>query len=51
MTTKAPSKYIHIFQGPTTAVYSFKAGGTCLGIEVTHREPKPVLFRKGKTIR
>lgn len=45
---KAPKKYIHINQGPTTAVYMHKAEGVCLGVITEHREPKPVLFRRGK---
>ena len=49
MTTKAPAKYIHIFQGPTTAVYSYRCSGTSCGIIVEHRPLRPVLFRKGKT--
>ena len=47
---KSASKYIKITQGPTTAVYSYRLNGNCLSVIVTHKDPKPVLFRKGKRI-
>ena len=47
---KSASKYIKITQGPTTAVYSYKLCGNTLGVIVTHKEPKPVLFRKSRRI-
>ena len=47
---KSASKYIKITQGPTTAVYSYKLCGNTLGVIVTHRDLKPVLFRKSRRI-
>lgn len=47
---KTPDRYIKITQGPTTAVYSLKMCGNTLGVIVTHKEPKPVLFRKGRRL-
>jgi len=47
---KAPRKYIQVSHGATTAVYCFKAEGVCLGVITTHREPKPMLFRRGRRI-
>ena len=45
---KTPDRYIKITQGPTTAVYSYRLCGNTLGVIVTHKEPKPVLFRRGR---
>ena len=47
---KTPDRYIKITQGPTTAVYSYRLCGNTLGVIVTHKEPKPVLFRKGRRL-
>ena len=43
---KVAEKWIRIVQGTTVAVYRYQAGKTCLAVQVHHREPKPVLFRK-----
>jgi len=43
---KVADKWIRIIQGTTTLVYRYQQGEICRAVEVTHREPKPVLFRK-----
>lgn len=47
---KTPNRYIKIKQGPTTAVYSYKVSGDTAGVRITHKEPKPVLFRNGRKL-
>lgn len=48
---RAPVKWVHIKQGPTTAVYFFKAGDNVLETIITHQQPLPMLFTKGVEIR
>lgn len=45
-TIKAPSKWVHVKQGPTTAVYFFKAGDNVLETIITHTWPMPMLFAR-----
>ena len=47
---KTSNRYIKINQGPTTAVYSYKVNGDTVGVRITHKELKPVLFRNGRKL-
>lgn len=45
-TIKAPVKWVHVKQGPTTSVYFFKAGDNVLETIITHAWPRPMLFTR-----
>lgn len=47
---RVPDKWIRVVQGATTAVFRYQGNGAVLKVEILHREPKPVLFRKSRRI-
>ena len=47
---KVPGKWIRVVQGATTAVFRYQAIKTVIRVEILHREPKPVLFRKSRRL-
>jgi len=44
-------KWVRVIQGPTTAVFRYQAEKLVTAVRIIHKEPKPVLFRKGRRLR